>query len=195
MDRIFHESRDIIVKALVEVENIESITKDAECYINQHFDLNKKHISWRRIDLKAEIDRYCDELLAENESNRSQCLQLSAQTNNIARKIDFLKEELFELKKQFDTFDKSSIHLMQDEVRLRFERTKNGAIYIGDRLSEALKDYQESLLIKNELSFGFFDQPVEDIVGKMFDKKQVNKRLNLQQNICANILVDIFYFF
>ena len=194
MSQIFHESRDKVDEALREVENIESITKDPTCYINQHFDLNKKRITWRRQTLIADINKYSDQLIEENESKRSECLQLSAQTNNIARKIDFLKEELFELKKQFDTFDKSSIHLMQDEVRLRFERTKNGAIYIGDRLSEALKDYQESLLIKNELSFGFFDQPVEDIVGKMFDKKQVNKRWNLQQNICANILVDISYF-
>jgi hypothetical protein len=44
-------------------------------------------------------------MIRENESNRSQCLQLSALTNDIAGKIDFLKEELFELKKQFDKFD------------------------------------------------------------------------------------------
>jgi hypothetical protein len=34
----------------------------------------------------------------ENESNRSQCLQISAKTHSIAKKIDFSKEELFELK-------------------------------------------------------------------------------------------------
>ena len=57
MDKIFHESRDKIVNALLQVEKIESITNDPSCYINQHFDHNEKHISWRRVDLKTEIDR------------------------------------------------------------------------------------------------------------------------------------------
>ena len=38
MSQIFHESRDKIDEALREVENIESISKDPTCYINQHFD-------------------------------------------------------------------------------------------------------------------------------------------------------------
>ena len=150
------------------MENIESITNDPTCYINQNFDLNKKRIICRRNELISDINKYSEQLIQENKSNRAECLKLSDQTNNIARKIDFLKEELFDLKKQFDTFNASSIHLMQDVLRLRFERTKNGAIYLKDRLSEALKDYQESLLSKDELSFGFFDQPIEDIFGKMF---------------------------
>jgi hypothetical protein len=52
MDKIFYVSKEKIVNALVQVENIESITKDPALYINKHFDRNKKHISWRRIDLK-----------------------------------------------------------------------------------------------------------------------------------------------
>ena len=168
MSKIFHESRDKIEEALREVENIESITKDPTCYINQHFDLNKKRIICRRKSLIADINQYSDQLIQENESNRSQCLQL-------ARKIDFLKEELFELKKQLDTFDSSV-------ARLRCERTKNVAIHLKDRLSETLKNYQESLLLNNKLSFGFFEQPIEDIVGKMFEN-QVNKFLFLLMTI------------
>ena len=169
MSQIFHESRDKIDEALREVENIESITKDPTCYINQHFDLNKKRIKWRRQSIIADITKYSDQLIEENELNRSQCLQL-------ARKIDFLKEELFELKKQFDTFHAS-------ESRLRFEETKNVATHLKNRLDETLKDYQESLMLNNELSFGFFDQPIEDIVGKMFGKNQVNKFLFLLMTI------------
>ena len=70
MDKIFHASKEKIENVLVQVENIESTTKDPACYINQHFDLNKRHICWRRVDLKAEIDRYCDQLFEENDSNR-----------------------------------------------------------------------------------------------------------------------------
>ncbi len=168
MSKIFHESRDKIEEALREVENIESVTKDPTCYINQHFDLNKKRIFWRQNELISDINKYSDQLIQENESNRSQCLQL-------ARKIDFLKEELFELKKQLDTFDSSV-------ARLKCERTKNVAIHLKDRLSETLKNYQESLLLNNKLSFGFFEQPIEDIVGKMFEN-QVNKFLFLLMTI------------
>ncbi len=107
MDMIFQESREKIVKALERVENIESITKDPACYINQHFDLNKRHICWRRVDLKAEIDRYCDQLLEENESNRSQCLQVANEANQISNKIKETKEELCLLRRQFETFDSS----------------------------------------------------------------------------------------
>jgi len=175
MDPIVNECVCKIQEALNEVEKIDSIAKGHECFINLHFEKNKTHVNWRRNELISNINKYCDHLIQENESHRSQCLQLSAQTNYIARKIDFLKEELFELKKQFDTYDKSSINLMQDVERLRCERSKNVAIYLRDRFSETLKDYQESLFLKNELSFGFLDISVEDIVGKMFDKKQVNK--------------------
>ena len=175
MDPIVNECVCKIQEALNEVEKIDSIAKDPECFINIHFEKNKTHVNCRRNELISNINKYSDHLIQENESHRLQCLQLSAQTNNIARKIDFLKEELFELKKQFDTFDKNSINLMQDVERLRCERSKNVAIYLRDRFSETLKDYQESLFLKNELSFGFLDISVEDIVGKMFDKKQVNK--------------------
>ena len=76
MSQIFHESRDKVDEALREVENIESITKDPTCYINQHFDLNKKRITWRRQTLIADINKYSDQLIQENESNRLQCLQI-----------------------------------------------------------------------------------------------------------------------
>ena len=162
-----HESIDKIDEAFREVDNIESITKDPTSYINRRFDLNKNRITWRRNELISDINKYSDQLIQENESIRTRCLQLSDQTNNIARKLDFLKEELFDLKKLFDTFD-------ANEAQLRCEQTKYEAIYLKERLNKTLKDYQESLLLNNELTFGFFDQPIEEIVGKMFDKNQVN---------------------
>jgi hypothetical protein len=178
IDPIVNECVCKIQEALNEVEKIDSIAKDPECFINLHFEENKTHVNWRRNELISNINKYSDQLIQENESDRLQCLQLSAQTNKIARKIDFLKEELFDLKKQFDTFNKSSINLIQDVARLRCERTKNVAIHLKDRLSETHKNYQESLLFKNELSFGFLDQLIESIVEKMFAKKQVNKHWN-----------------
>jgi len=148
------------------VENIESITKDPACYINKHFDLNKKHISWRRIDLKAEIDRYCDQLQAENESNRSQCLQLANEANQISKKIKEIKIELFSLKRQFEKFDSSV-------TNLSCELSQMNANYLLEKFRIMHEEYKEELLVRKELLFVFFDRPIEKIVGKVVDKKRV----------------------
>ena len=166
MDPIIYESRCKIQQALREVQNIESITKNPASYINQHFDKNKQHIQCRRVYLIADINKYSDQLIEENESNRSKCLQLSVQTDAIAKEIDVLKEELNELRDQFDTFD-SSVTPLSCEI------TMNTSNYLKDRLSQNFKNYKESLLLNKDLSFVFFDQRIEDIVGKVIDKNQV----------------------
>ena len=163
----FYESSSKLQEALREVEKIDSITKDPSIYINQHFDECIDQINFRRGDLIADINDYSDKLIRENESNRSQCLQNSAKTEALAKKIDFLKEEILDLKKQFDTFDTSV-------AQLRWERNKIFAVDLKERLSETLKDYKESLLLNNQLSFHCFYQPIEDIFGKMFDRNEVN---------------------
>ena len=88
----FYESSSKLQEALREVEKIDSITKDPSSYINQHFDECIDQINFRREDLIADINDYSDTLIRENESNRSQCLQNSAKTEALAKKIDFLKD-------------------------------------------------------------------------------------------------------
>jgi len=168
MDSIFHESREKIEKALEQVENIESITEDPTCYINQHFDLNIKHISWRRIDLKAEIDQYCDQLLEENESNRTKCLQLSNETDQITKKINETKDELHLLKKRFDAFDSNT-------TKMSCELSTMNANYLMEKFCFMHEEHNKSLLQHKDFIFIFCDCPIEDIVGKLVDKKQVNE--------------------
>jgi hypothetical protein len=167
MNHVFYESSCKLQEALREVEKIDSITKDPSIYINQHFDDCHVQINSRRKSLIKDVNDYSDKLIRENESNRSQCLQNSAKTEELAKKIDFLKEEIFDLKEGFYSFDASA-------TQLRFEETISGSIYLKNRLSQTLKDYKESLLLNNQLSFIFFDHSIEDIVGKMLDKNQVN---------------------
>ena len=169
MNQLFHECSCKLQEALREVEKIDFITKDPSIYINQYFDELKDQINVRRGDLIADINDYSNQLIQENQSNRSQCLQISAKTEALAIIIDFLKEEIFDLKKQFETFDKSV-------AQMRFEETKFEVNCLKKRLSKTLKDYKESLLLNKEHSFVCFYQPIEDIVGKMFDKNQVNYR-------------------
>ena len=167
MNHVFYESSCKLQEALREVEKIDSITKDPSIYINQHFDDCHVQINSRRKSLIKDVNDYSDQLIRENESNRSQCLQNSAKTEALAKKIDFLKEEILDLKKQFDLFDASA-------TQLRFKETKSGSIYLKSRLSQTLKDYKESILPNNQLSFRCFYQPIEDIFGKMFDRNEVN---------------------
>ena len=58
-------------------------------------------------------------------------------------------------------------------THLSCEKTLINANYLKDRLSQNFKNYQESLLLNENLSFVFFDQRIEDIVGKVIDKNQV----------------------
>jgi hypothetical protein len=37
------------------------------------------------------------------------------------------------------------------------------------------EEYKEALLLRKDLLFIFFDRAVEDIVGKVIDKRRVNK--------------------
>ena len=164
---MFHGSSCKFQEAFREVDKIDSITKDPSFYINQHFDECIDQITCRTGCLIADINDYSDQLIRVNESNRSQCLRKSAKTETLTKKINFLKEELFDLKKQFDAFDKSV-------AQMRFEETKFEVNCLKKRLSKTLKDYKESLLLNKEHSFVCFGHPIEDIFGKMFDKKQVN---------------------
>ena len=174
MDLIFNESRDKIVKALELVESNDSITKSPPSYINQYFDQNKQNIQARRYKLVTDINKYSDQLIEENEANRKYCLQLSVQTKEIDKLIDirkkvfFLKEELKQVKQQFDKFDSKV-------TQSSCETAVNIANYLKDRMNRILKDFRESLLLNKELSFIFFDRPIEQIVGIVVDKKQVNE--------------------
>ena len=56
-ETVFHECRTQVVEALRDVDKIESIGEDPSTFINEHFDLNKRHIGWRRDDLIAEIKK------------------------------------------------------------------------------------------------------------------------------------------
>jgi hypothetical protein len=123
-------------------------------------------MSWRRIDLKAAIDLYCDQLLAENESNRQQCLQLANEANQISNKIKETKEELCSLKRQFETFDSSV-------TKLSCQLGQMNANYLLEKFRIMHEKYKEALLVRKELLFVFFDRHVEDIVGKVIDKRRV----------------------
>ena len=118
--------------------------------------------------MKPEIDQYCDQLLKENESNKANCLQLSNETNQIRKKINETKEELHLLKKRFDAFDPNI-------TKLSCELSQINANYLMEKFCLMHEEYNKSLLQHKDFIFIFCDCPIEDIVGKLVDKKQVNE--------------------
>ena len=174
MNHMFYGSSCKFQEAFREVDKIDSITKDPSFYINQHFDEFKDQINCRRESLIADINDYSNQLIQENESNKSQCLQISAKTEALAIIIDFLKEEIFDLKKKFEIFDKSV-------AQMRYEETKFEVNCLKKRLSKTLKDYKESLLLNKEHSFVCFEKKIYFIemlkcylVMLLYLKKQLN---------------------
>ena len=167
-ETVFHECRTQVVEALRDVDKIESIGEDPSTFINEHFDLNKRHIGWRRDDLIAEINKYSQDLVQENESNRAKCLQLAVKNNHITR-LSQSKVKLILLRKQLDTF----VSFNKTEDQVKFERVKATLSFTKDRLSQILSKYKESLLEFKDPMFIFFDRPVQDVFGKIIDNKQV----------------------
>jgi hypothetical protein len=76
------------------------------------------------------------------------------------REIDLLRKQLR------DTFD-------TDVNQSRFELIQNTTTCLLDRLSQMLGEYTDALLLHKDLLFIFFDRPIEVVVGKVVDKKQV----------------------
>jgi hypothetical protein len=48
------------------------------------------------------------------------------------------------------------------------------AKYLLEKFCLMHEEYKEALLVPKELLFFFFDRPVEDIFGKVVDKRRVN---------------------
>ncbi len=167
-DRIFYDCRDKFIESIQQIERIESLTKDPTVFINQHFDLNKQHIQWRQRDLIADINKYSDQLIEENESNRSMCLQLSNETCQIQQMVDESRQKLEELKRQFRPVANKAVL-----SEANCERIRVGVSYLKESLCRTLKECQESLLLHKNWTFIYFDRPVENIVGKVVDKNQV----------------------
>ncbi len=161
--------RDTIQEATVQIEYMESISKKPAIFINENFDKNKNHINWRRRELIESVNKYCDQLVEENESKRSYCLNSSEETfrKHVENKFDEIKREFGELKNKFEQLDR---HVNQLGIRL----SQNTAFFLKGEIIKMLDEYKDALLLKKEFLFIFYERPMENVVGKLIDKKQVH---------------------
>jgi hypothetical protein len=112
-NRMFFESKRKIEEATEQVAKFESLVKDPGSYINERFDEIKKHVNWRRVDLKRAIDKHADELVESIERNRCFSLELSKQNVQMMNRIQELKQNLGMLRNQFSVLDTNDNKLEQ----------------------------------------------------------------------------------
>ena len=91
---------------------------------------------------------------------------MANETNKISKKNE-TKEELYLLRRQFETFDSRV-------TKLKLKLSQMNAKYLLEKFCLMHEEYKEALLVRKELLFVFFDRPVEDIFGKVVDKRRVN---------------------
>jgi hypothetical protein len=78
--------------------------------------------------------------------------------------------EISQLMKGFCDLDACA---RREEV-LELESVAN---HLKGRICQMREEYNDSLLLREDLLFIFFDRPVADVVGKVVDQKQVNWNL------------------
>ena len=166
---IYHECVNAIEDSFEQVEKIEFITRNPSSYINEHFDQTKRNINLRSEDLVAKINRYRDELIKQNEVNRSRCLESFDQVNeNMTTTIGYIKSELDQLRQLFEKFN-SDIRIMRPEFQTI-------CTYLKNQINQKDGEYKEALfhgLIHQEPLFVFCERSIEDFFGKVINKNQV----------------------
>jgi hypothetical protein len=175
-----------IQEVLDQIATIESVTSNPAGYINDLFDLNKKHINWRRDDLVFEINRYTEKLIEENESNRLKCLESIEEARWIAQRIEASKQEGYQLKNNFEVHRTNDD---KDDLEFHMFCIENTAECLSHNLNLMLKEYQDSLRLNKEHLFIFFDRPMEYVVGKIIDKKSVRISFSFLEFLFGNVIL------
>ena len=69
-------------------------------------------------------------------------------------------------------YDLDAFAIREDVLEL-----ESVANHLKGRICQMREEYKDSLLLREDLLFIFFDRPVADVVGKVVDQKQVNWNL------------------
>ena len=82
---------------------VELLEQNAENYIFEYFADIKRQVDIRREVLKLKIDNYSDEIIKSIEINQKTLIDLSKEVNQMTTLVEKAKNELNELKSQFDS--------------------------------------------------------------------------------------------
>ena len=165
---VYTECKQNIEKATEQVVKIELLAKDPANYINEHFNGIKSNVNLRRENLKVEIDKYADGLLESLERNRLSCLELSKENFELRKSIEDAKMKLNGLINELEIFE------INNFTKDKFEDIKINSIDLGNKFEKMLEEYKESLLLKKNCVFFYFERSMEVFFGNITDKNRVS---------------------
>ena len=124
---------------------IDFVQKNAETYINEYFQDVIIDVDLRREILKAEIDKYSDELIESLKKKQKDSIDISKESNELKEKIENSKIELDEFIQKVDDIK------YKMKVKNNDEKFRNLEVEFENNLAK-----YKSLLTENKLSLIFF---------------------------------------
>ncbi len=146
---MFDEDKFSIENAKNLANRIDFVQKNAESYINQYFQDVIIDVDLRREILKAEIDKYSDELIESLKQKQKDCFK---DTSKLTEKIEKSKIELNELIKKTNGYRTQIKDFDERFLELKEEFETNLAEY-------------KNILTENHLSFNFHEMTIQDLFG------------------------------
>ena len=135
---------------------IDFVQKNAETYINEYFQDVIIDVDLRREILKAEIDKYSDELIESLKKKQKDSIDISKESNELKEKIDNSKIELDELIEQICDIN------IKMKVKNIDEKFSNLKVEFENNLAK-----YKSLLTENKLSLSLYEIPIQKVFGEL----------------------------
>jgi len=135
---------------------IDFVQKNAETYINEYFQDVIIDVDLRREILKAEIDKYSDELIESLKKKQKDSIDISKESNELKENIDNSKIELDELIEQICDIN------IKMKVKNIDEKFSNLKVEFENNLAK-----YKSLLTENKLSLSLYEIPIQKVFGEL----------------------------
>ena len=139
---------------------VELLEQNAENYIFEYFADIKRQVDIRREVLKLKIDNYSDEIIKSIEINQKTLIDLSKEVNQMTTLVEKAKNELNELKSQFDSLKTND---------KKFKDVKESVAVVNQRLHEILAEYQDNLTGNRDYTFEFEESRIEYFFDRVID--------------------------
>jgi hypothetical protein len=105
LNPVYEECKKEIDDAKNNIEEIETLEKDAENFILKYFEDLKRQVDQRRENLKMKLDNCSDEIILSIGSAKESCTKLSKESKRLSTEIEKSKQELTHLIDRFDNFE------------------------------------------------------------------------------------------
>jgi len=155
-----NECKDIIKEAKESLAQIETLEKNAEGYICEHFANIKRQVEIRKKKLKAEIDGYSGGLIRSLDRAQDEFIKLSKEENELSTKIEAFKKQLDAIRENFDMleFDDKKFKVIKQDLEV-----------LKKDLTQTVYSYNDHLIENKKYDFIFEQKPISSVFGRLFE--------------------------